>query len=340
MKTYLITKEKVCAYLLDYWTRITEHAAQYSGSLEDLRWVLLGQSGYELFKILHGVLKDNNEPTLCAPIIASYNRDDQTIGFKIRKNENEWFELTEEKTGRMLRDKRIVVFDSSVHSGTSMLALIENIQQYSPADISSYSLVLKRGSDFIPNHFGILIHDWDRALFLLDRLPNNRMRFGETFRKITFNDQKDKKIAFPGWLGNPENFGWGNYLNTNSQAFVCINKANVVQALIVFQVDKKGICHVEKLRADPQYKHDDVECDRLVVAPLLRWAMTYARHCCCSKFRINCKSNAVDSYKKLGFEEAEDSKKQPSGFAVMEKRILYNVPFREDPIHDKYEKII
>jgi len=163
------------------------------------------------------------------------------------------------------------------------------------------------------------------------------MKFGGIFRKIT--DDKQRDIVFPQWLSTPGQSGWGHYIDAyrqdNAQIFVLVGEDKAVHSLIDFRVESKpkmSVCHVKRLIADPKYKHDATEYDEEVAAPLLRWAMTYARHHGCTKITISCKTEAVASYKKMDFEESSIPG-HPQEYTILEKKILYNVPFADDPIN-------
>ena len=215
MKTYLVTKEHIQAYLLDYWKRVKEFAEKDGGTLNDLRWVMLGESGRVLLQTLQETLGHTvGDPNLL--IMAKYNREAKSVDLwtlkeieELRKKtsgaNNDSTVVSRDYVRETLKNKRAIIFDSSIHSGRSMLALVKEVQKYAPTSVASYSLVLKRNSDFIPNHFGFLIHDWDRALFLLDALPNNRMTFDGVFCRITADTCCN--IGFPGWLSTSSQSG-------------------------------------------------------------------------------------------------------------------------------------
>ena len=72
--------------------------------------------------------------------------------------------------------------------------------------------MLKRGSCFIPNIFGLLIHEHDRAYFLLDKIPNHRiMPFG-AFRKLAQEDVKRPEGEVKTGLSSIDKMTWSGPL--------------------------------------------------------------------------------------------------------------------------------
>jgi ribosomal protein S18 acetylase RimI-like enzyme len=79
---------------------------------------------------------------------------------------------------KVLRGAPVLLFDGAVHSGNMMARCAREVLRHQPADLLTYSLTIKRGSAFIPILWGLMIEESDRAYFLLQRIPNNRMDAG------------------------------------------------------------------------------------------------------------------------------------------------------------------
>lgn len=77
-----------------------------------------------------------------------------------------------------IEGKHIFLFDGAVHSGTKMGNCVRELLRSGAAGVCTYSLVLKHSSMFIPTLWGISIADTDRAFFLLESIPNNRLDAG------------------------------------------------------------------------------------------------------------------------------------------------------------------
>lgn len=74
-----------------------------------------------------------------------------------------------------------------------MLSVMRFVRGLRPGRLLAYSLVMKRGSCFLPHYFGVVVDDHDRILFLLDAIPNNRLFAGTSppiglFRRIEKED--------------------------------------------------------------------------------------------------------------------------------------------------------
>ena len=163
----------------------------------DVTFVALSGSGLELFRFLPPMIQKtltakqqhvasekfcSNATTI---VVASCGKIDGKVVFR----EDDGAVFSDESVEAQLRNRDVILIDSSVHSGHSMQSVADAIIRRNPASISSYTLFLKRSSSFIPNHFGIIIDDVDRALFLLNKLSNNRFIPQHIIRKL--DRQKD-----------------------------------------------------------------------------------------------------------------------------------------------------
>ena len=122
MKTYLITKEQVQAYLLDYWTVLEKSAEKNSESLQDMRWVLLGDSGRALFLNLQDSLRTRGIVADLIPVLARYDREKKEVNLwtadelreiKRKKEENDPSPITRAYTREALEGKKVIIFSSS-----------------------------------------------------------------------------------------------------------------------------------------------------------------------------------------------------------------------------------
>src|SRR5262249_5211272 len=72
-------------------------------------------------------------------------------------------------------DDPILLIDSAVHSGSTMLRISQHLWGIGVKNIVSYTLMLKRSSSMIPTYFGVLVAEKDRVYFQLEAMPNNRL---------------------------------------------------------------------------------------------------------------------------------------------------------------------
>ncbi len=211
MYTYILSNEQVLAYLRDYANRFIIPALIANPQNTKTAFVVIGGSGLDLFKVLPPIINDSLlyskqfsvlESFASAGVInAIYDKTTQGVAF--RRVDGSFFAPNEQDNDKhvadVLKNRNVIVIDSSVHSGRSMLTVVNAIvDKYSPASISSYALFLKRSSIFIPNFYGIRINETDRALFLLDQIPNHRFISNDTVRKIdATRDGKQKHGTVP-----------------------------------------------------------------------------------------------------------------------------------------------
>lgn len=153
MNTKFLGDDEVDAYLRDFADRLLQMS-----KMRPTVWVLIGPSGRELAKRLVHVKPELETSATAVPI--EYDRDSERVSVS--------------NGGRsQIAGKRVLVLDSSIHSGFTFQKAIAAIYAWGARDVCSYSLVVKQSSAFVPSFWGVTIGDHDRAYFLLSELPNN-----------------------------------------------------------------------------------------------------------------------------------------------------------------------
>lgn len=71
--------------------------------------------------------------------------------------------------------KSVLILDGAIHSGSTMARAVGKVVDFGAKEVCTYSLMLKCDSAFVPTMWGFMIDKTDRAFFLLDELPNNRL---------------------------------------------------------------------------------------------------------------------------------------------------------------------
>src|ERR1700722_6577623 len=115
MHTTHLTEEQVSAYLSDLGARLKE-----LGESAPQLWATVGTSGSLIGKRFAQV-----EPDLYAKVdelLIAYDRATDTVTFPFQDNPEE-----------LARGKRILLIDSTVHSGGTLLRIVKELQKYSPA---------------------------------------------------------------------------------------------------------------------------------------------------------------------------------------------------------------
>ena len=222
----------------------------------------------------------------------------------------------------------VLIIDSSIHSGTSMLLISEYLEKRGAANIISYSLVLKRGSCFVPNYFGLVIDDTDRAFFELDAIPNNRLierkkSFGY-IRLLRANDVHRRNIRTGVKSIDSMTFGDMFY------------DATVRPSRVYLYVHRDEICgYVAFEKIGPKLFIDVVASAKRVQgkgvgSALARWAETWARSCDCQLIELWAIKDRIGFYANIGFKEVPTTQElvlsATEKYMLMRKPILYNTP--------------
>lgn len=217
----------------------------------------------------------------------------------------------------------VLVLDSSVYSGKSMLGVIEGLQQRGIKNVISYSLVLKRGSVFVPTFFGVLINEKDRIFLPNNVLPNNRLNEAPPFgvlREVR-NSDVHRKI---GKVGAPfDTTTIGDLLyekeakNLHAYVYQCGDK---IAAFVSFAKQGETV-FLDTLATVKSFR------GRHIGSALLRWVETWARSSLCDRIQLWAFENAIPVYQKYGYEFVDTNVRDLGGqnYRIMTKRILYHV---------------
>lgn len=217
----------------------------------------------------------------------------------------------------------VLVIDSSVHSGTAMTAAVTAIHDLGVVNVMTYSLILKRGASFIPNFFALIIDDHDRAFFLLQSIPNNRMMSQGVVRRLTQQDVHRTDSHLNAGVASIDGITWADL------QYDAVTKSNLVY---VYE-HKKRICGFISFNGKVG-KHvfvDAVAVDKSchkqgIGGHLMRWAETWARSANCYSMELWAINNRIDFYTGLGY--------KPTGrlmdlgsekYTQMQRKLLYNL---------------
>jgi len=313
LRTYFLDREEVFAYAKD----LAERLIKLEENIPCI-WCTLGHSGEEIALLLGEALPHEIHSRLqIIPI--SYDRDKRVISFQNPLDERVFTKNTP-----------VLVIDSSVHSGTTMLAAVNRLRDLSVKHICSYSLVLKRGSCFIPNMFGLLIHEHDRAYFLLDKIPNHRiMPFG-ALRKLAQADITRRQKRVKTGLGSIDKMTWSDLwyeVETSGKSVFVYEESGRILGFISFLI-KNGRLFIDAIAVDKSQERKGIGGN------LMRWAETFARLSCCSTIELWAIENRVKFYQeKAAFTlKSERLDLGSEKYALMERALLYNM----DPNNGDY----
>lgn len=303
MITHFLGLDEVEGYALDLALRLVALDKSFPKT-----WFLLGKSG----QIFADVLLDKIPPSLIQKIglvRVTSDRDSGRVTF---------IDSFKKESGPVL------LLDSAVHSGKSMLMAAQKIAKAGFSDIITYSLILKRNSVLVPNYFGVVIDETDRCLFQLPAIPNNRLcehkPFG-IFRALSEKDTNRKFIK----TGEPSidetTFGALLYeKEKGSHVYVYEHKGEICGVLSFSESQRAVFVDLVANSGKKAYRGKGIG------AALMRWAETWAR---------SMKYEAIELWaikKRISFYEDRDfhslNREMMLGdtqYCLMRRKLLYNL---------------
>ena len=311
MQTIHLTEHQVDAYLYDLLERLDVLAAE-----TPTVYVMIGDSGHQLGKRLLLLY-----PKFTGEVVtAAYERETDVVTFP-----------HEQDVGKNFEGKRILVIDGTIHSGSTLIRVVNEIQQYNPESISCYCIAVRRGAKIIPNHFGFLIGDHDRVLFPRKTYCNSRLYAHGIHRKLSEGDLAKPMIksgrAFID--DNTWDYHWYEVQTGRGQHVYVYEIQNQIKGFVSFRYSAE----------DKTFCIDDVAVDESIRSKkigsfLLRWAEHWARHANCPHIELWAVDNLVGWYQRKGYKSENVAPLSIYGtlFRKMTKKTLYNLPDEDNRI--------
>lgn len=311
MNTIFLSNEEVAAYLrdlLDNLITLKEHMPMV--------WCPIGLSGGVIAREAMCVAGEYLESKI-KHVPIDYDRTTEKISF-----------LGEPDPKANIAGQRILLLDDTVHSGSTFWKSYQAVMELGPAEITSYSLVVRVGASILPNYFGLMIGDYDRAVFLKQAIPNNRLFSCGCVRKLADADQRRAKVV----SGEDfvDKFSWGDLLYemmTDSRRQTYVYERNGgIQAFVNFRIVPGDDVLIDALVTDKSCQGQGI------AGNLMRWAETYARNHHCATVHLWAVDEKKDFYKKRGYEPCGQKRTlDDTTYHFMRKKLLYNLP--DDHVH-------
>lgn len=304
MITYFLGQEEVIAYARDLAKRLTALGDDFP-----LTWCPLGISGQKIA----GVIADQLPEELMARVKF----------LRISSNRKTGKAKIDDSVSDVDFSAPVLVLDSAIHSGRTMLSAVEELTAKGACDVITYSLVIKGGAELIPNYFGVLIADHDRAYFQLASIPNNRLKAKRPFGVLRHLTQADISRPFPK-TGLPS-------MDGTKFSDLVYEQASRGTHVYVYEHDKALCGFVSFEHRDRKVFIDAVGSDvayrgRNVGGLLVRWAETWARSHKCETIELWAVEERRDFYEYMGFEvDGQELDLGDEHLRLMRKRLLYNV---------------
>lgn len=311
MITQYLGEAEVDAYLRDLGRRLLANGTPPTV------WCVVGRSGatlaHRLFKIT---------PELSGNVVlVLHEREAKTI------------QLDTDDPVRDIKGQRIMVIDSSVHTGQTMLEVVRKLLSYEPAAVTSYTLVLKRGSVFVPTYWGVTIGDHDRAYFLLDHLPNNRLEAKKVqdchLRLISETDLELPSIECG--VDSMDHASWADRLydmrcSDQERRTYILEVGGARVGYLTYSIRPllhgRMVLMVDEIAVEKDHQNLG-HC-----GTMLRWAETMARQIGAEEIQLWAIEHAIPVYRKFGFKfvagpEVLDLKTEK--YTLMYKRVIYHL---------------
>lgn len=310
MRTLYLGREEVDAYAHDFAERLV--------GLEDefpTIWCPIGKSGDHLARLIASRLPPEKSATVRV-VPVSY---DKTARKAVLDDLND--------VAVIASSKSVLVLDSTVHSGGSMLAVMRLLSGMGEARVLSYTLVIKRGSKFLPHYFGVVVGDHDRVLFLLDSIPNNRLFAGKDapvgfFRRIEPEDAKRVQECLDTGVASLDKISWGDLYydhRVNGYDVIVVEDRSHIAGFVKLKIKEGHTLCIDVIANDKAYRGKGVG------GALMRYAETIGRAHECRFVELWAIENQVVFYERFKFVKTGELIDVGGGevYSSMKRPLLY-----------------
>jgi GNAT superfamily N-acetyltransferase len=313
--THFLGEEEVSGYAKDLAKRLVE-----LGEEAPTVWCPLGNSGDHLARKIAKYIPSGPARATLSMVRLAHNKHDHVVTF---------LDVTLEEARSAIFGKYVLVLDSSVHSGSSMRAATEFAIANGAIGVLTYSLVVKRGAAFIPHLFGVVVGDHDRALFMLDSIPNNRLfnrnrRPIGLLRQLAEADCQRAPASLDCGVESIDKVTWGDLWYEHKvhgyQVYV-IEDQGKLAAFVKLKVESSHkMLFVDIIAVDKQYQ------GKKLAGALMRWAETLGRATKSQTIELWSIAKMIGMYQGLGFELTGESLDLGGGehYSKMRRRLLYH----------------
>ena len=237
----------------------------------------------------------------------------------------------EEDPAPIVSGQAVLLIDGAIHSGKMMRRCAQTILGHGPAELSSYSLVVKRGSVFIPTIWGFMMDETDRAFFMLKEIPNNRLNAGTKHAQpavqlYLLSDEDLSQAKVISGVESIDRITWSDrhfemkVTDFKTCTYVLKSGQTIVGFLTVklFEPHKLLISEVVVYKTQQKRGYGGV---------LLRFADTIARQTDCRFVRLHAIENKREFYSRFGYEPILTVQPIPlddETYYAMERAVLYH----------------
>lgn len=306
MKIYHLGDAEVDAYLIDLLRNRFPAAIEAAGE-HKLVLTYIGKSGKALMDRINQLSEDARKvlsQKKALMLRANFQRNSKTALFYRFKTDGADELLNDTDLIGLIHDAHVFLLDSSVHSGKTMRAVANQMVDAGATAITTYGLVVKANASFIPNFFGLMMGRDDRALFLLEEIPNNRIMPTGRLRLLEMQDMS--KPAVTSNLHSMDRNSWSDMLYEmrtqpeKRQTFVYEGEDGKLLAYLSVQFIGQGVLFLDAIAVDNSKQK------KRLGTHLIRWAETFARHNDCYAISLWAINNRVSWYEERDFVKISD----------------------------------
>lgn len=312
MVTYFLGEEETRAYLREFFERFRRFEEPPA------LFCPITESGNELLRAMVALVAQEF-PELAERV--------QFLPIAVDESYNVTFVGAPEES---IPGRHVLLLDGAVHSGRMMSACAEAVLNYNPVGLSSYTLVLKRGSTFIPTFWSLMIHETDRAYFLLKAIPNHRLDVGSNKQPPVHLSRLCKKtVSLPKvttGVSSMDRVEWSERLfqmqATEYQTCTyLLRHGSLVVGYLTLHKSGDDTLVIDELAADQKQQGKGYG------GILLRFADTFARQGDCIFVRLNAIEDKVPMYQRFSYQLISDKEPLelgPERYFPMQKRLLHH----------------
>ena len=243
--------------------------------------------------------------------------------------QGEKIQIVETEPESEIGGKSVLLFDSAIHSGATMAAVAAKLFAFGAKEVCTYSLVVKRCTGFVPTMWGLMIDETDRAFFLLDVIPNQRLHSGTSAPAPLHIERLDRKhLNKPPVLtevASMNRITWGDRffdMSTNEQGrctYLLENGDSLVGYLTVHW-SKEKLLVIDEVAIGKSHQ------GKKWGGVLVRFAETLARQSDCRHVRLYAVKEKIELYKHLDYELASEDPLtlEDEQYFQMEKVLLHS----------------
>lgn len=298
MMTYYLGREEVRAYANDLISKLN-----LNGINDDFLCVAIGGSGEDLACMLSDAIAERGNTCWqnVDVIRVDFNRDDNEISFYEPKDE------------ALVYGRKVLVLDSAVHSGRTMLKCCDKMHELGAEEVYSYSLAVKQTALFIPTFFGVLISKRDRIYFLLNEIPSYSSCFpGPGLRKLDAGrfEFDLPESGLTGRVYTIDDLRSYDSVSENNHVYLCAKGILASGAVGIYVAPIDAVSAKEGVTMIPEQKMCVIDIlqtsrcepsDAELRANMLEWVETYAKSHDCSAITILVEPTVAESFASLGY---------------------------------------